>query len=35
MKRWLALARTIDAVNERVGRAVTWLVLAATLISAA
>ena len=35
MKPWLALARWIDAVNERVGRAVTWLVLAATLISAA
>jgi TRAP-type mannitol/chloroaromatic compound transport system permease small subunit len=35
MKPWLALARLIDAVNERVGRAVTWLVLAATLISAA
>jgi len=35
MKRWLGLARAIDAVNERVGRAVTWLVLAATLISAA
>jgi len=35
MKPWLALAHLIDAVNERVGRAVTWLVLAATLISAA
>ena len=35
MKPRLALARWIDAVNERVGRAVTWLVLAATLISAA
>ncbi len=35
MKAWLAVAQLIDAVNERVGRAVTWLVLAATLISAA
>ena len=35
MKPWLILAHRIDAVNERVGRAVTWLVLAATLISAA
>ena len=35
MKPWLALAHLIDAVNERIGRAVTWLVLAATLISAA
>ena len=35
MKPWLAVAHLIDAVNERVGRAVTWLVLAATLISAA
>ena len=28
------LAQIIDAINERVGRAVLWLVLAATLISA-
>jgi len=35
MKPWLALARAIDRVNETVGRAVLWLVLAATLISAA
>jgi len=31
----LALARVIDAVTERVGRAVVWLVLVATLVSAA
>jgi TRAP-type mannitol/chloroaromatic compound transport system permease small subunit len=30
----LACARLIDALTERVGRAVAWLVLAATLISA-
>jgi len=29
----LSLARLIDALNERVGRAAMWLVLAATLIS--
>ena len=29
------LAQAIDALNERVGRVVLWLVLAATLISAA
>ncbi len=34
MKALLALARAIDALTERVGRAVIWLVLAATLISA-
>lgn len=34
MKTWLAVARLIDAVNERVGRAITWLVLVVTLISA-
>ena len=34
MKTLLALARAIDALTERVGRAVIWLVLAATLISA-
>lgn len=34
MKALLALARLIDALTERVGRAVAWLVLAATLISA-
>jgi TRAP-type mannitol/chloroaromatic compound transport system permease small subunit len=34
MRGWLALARGIDALNERVGRAVIWLVLAVTLISA-
>jgi TRAP-type mannitol/chloroaromatic compound transport system permease small subunit len=31
----LALSRSIDALTERIGRAVTWLVLAAVLISAA
>lgn len=30
----LKLSRIIDTLNERVGRAVIWLVLAATLISA-
>jgi TRAP-type mannitol/chloroaromatic compound transport system permease small subunit len=30
----LALARLIDALTERIGRVVIWLVLAATLISA-
>lgn len=35
MKFLLALSRTIDALNERVGRLVLWLVLAATLVSAA
>ena len=30
----LALARAIDALNERVGRTVSWLVLAAVLVSA-
>lgn len=34
MKALLALARAIDVLTERVGRAVIWLVLAATLISA-
>lgn len=34
MKSLIAIARVIDAVNERVGRAVLWLVGAATLISA-
>jgi len=31
----LALSRAIDALNERVGRYVAWLILAAVLISAA
>ncbi|MCO5101637.1 MAG: TRAP transporter small permease subunit [Burkholderiaceae bacterium] len=30
----LALSRAIDALNDRVGRSVLWLVLASTLISA-
>ncbi len=34
MKVLLAVARAIDALTERVGRAVIWLVLVATLISA-
>ena len=34
MNSLLALARGIDALNERVGRASIWLVLLATLISA-
>lgn len=35
MHMLLALARLIDALTERIGRAVIWLVLAASLISAA
>ncbi len=35
MKPWLALAHRIDSINERTGLAVRWLVLAATMISAA
>ena len=34
MKRLLALSRLIDALNERIGRLVYWLVLAAVLVSA-
>jgi TRAP-type mannitol/chloroaromatic compound transport system permease small subunit len=34
MKFWLAIAKAIDSANEYVGRAVLWLVGAATLISA-
>ena len=34
MRALLALARLIDALTERVGRLVIWLVLVATLISA-
>jgi TRAP-type mannitol/chloroaromatic compound transport system permease small subunit len=34
VKALLALARLIDALTERVGRLVIWLVLVATLISA-
>ncbi len=34
MGSWLALARGIDALNQAVGRGVSWLVLAATLVSA-
>jgi TRAP-type mannitol/chloroaromatic compound transport system permease small subunit len=34
VKALLALARLIDALTERVGRVVIWLVLTATLISA-
>ncbi len=35
MKSLLTLSRLIDALNERVGRFTTWLVLACVLISAA
>lgn len=35
MQALLALARGIDALNEAIGRAVKWLVLVATLVSAA
>ena len=35
MNALLALSRAIDGLNERVGRTVCWLVLAAVLISAA
>jgi TRAP-type mannitol/chloroaromatic compound transport system permease small subunit len=35
MKALLALSRAIDVLNERVGQAVAWLVLATTLVSAA
>lgn len=34
MKALLALAQWIDAINRRVGRAVTWLILLAVLVSA-
>ena len=34
MKRLLSVARAIDGLNERVGRLVMWLVLAAVMISA-
>ena len=34
MKSLIAIAKAIDAINEHVGRAVLWLVGAATLISA-
>ncbi len=33
MERLLALSRAIDGLNERVGRAVMWLVLVAVLVS--
>lgn len=35
MKHLLALSRAIDAINERIGQWVYWLVLATVLISAA
>ncbi|MGC2518697.1 MAG: TRAP transporter small permease subunit [Burkholderiales bacterium] len=35
MKLLLSISRFIDALNERVGRAVYWLVLAAVLVSSA
>lgn len=34
MKPWIAIARAIDALNERIGRGIAWLVGLATLISA-
>ena len=34
MRFLLAFARAIDALNDRIGRAVSWLVLAAVLVSA-
>jgi TRAP-type mannitol/chloroaromatic compound transport system permease small subunit len=34
MKMLLTISRAIDALNERIGRAVTWLVLAMVLVSA-
>lgn len=34
MKYLLSFARLVDALNERVGRAVAWLVLVAVLVSA-
>jgi TRAP-type mannitol/chloroaromatic compound transport system permease small subunit len=34
MQSWLKFSQAIDAVNQRVGRLVGWLVLAAVLISA-
>ena len=35
MRSLIAISRFIDAVNERVGRAVAWLVLAAVVVSTA
>lgn len=35
MKPLLALSRAIDALNERIGQAIYWLILATVLISAA
>jgi len=35
MKRWLALSRGIDALNEKLGVIADWLVLLSCLISAA
>lgn len=35
MRFLLALSRAIDAINERVGRATMWLILACTALSAA
>ena len=34
MQRLLAIARTIDAVNARIGRWASWLIVAAILVSA-
>lgn len=35
MARWLALARGIDTLNERLGRALSWLTLLMVLVTAA
>ena len=35
MKALLTIARAIDTLNERIGRAVIWLVLAMALVSSA
>ena len=34
MKPWLALSRVVDALTDRVGQGLMWLILAAVLISA-
>ena len=34
MKQLLTLSRAIDGLNERIGRALMWLVLVAVLVSA-
>jgi TRAP-type mannitol/chloroaromatic compound transport system permease small subunit len=34
MQRLLGFARTVDSINERIGKLVAWLVLAAVIVSA-